>query len=736
MTILEYIYALNLAFWIILVITSDALGRSHSIARSENEDDFASRIKLSSFKTAQDVTPGDIALKPLEIVKWTNLLAWTREVLSFMMYQGNQYGVEHNLFHRNQNSFILIYTNEMAYVVAEMEKSFSCRGALPKVAAWRLNASSRRQDVLKVLSTSLGMETEVRSVIVASSHVDFVYLVLDVVATDQMFKWRRFLHAIEWLALTIDRPPVSSIIPSHKSLPDFLTFLSIKQFGIDVSQKSRTQPLETVLQVPLDLSLSSCQRIDWSQWSSSLNLTKPALRSVKDTLLSPNLRRDATIYLSSQKSVMAGMRIPTVIVTSGPGQTALLDHDGNETFLSSFNMVVLNLLSETLGFTAEPFPVTDGGFYGSFKSNEEVLGVSGYLKRREAGLSPMAMVGSAIRRKVIDFLNPHIKEEFFYIMYRVHFDQSQLGDLRSGLIKTGTDLMYCLIGPCIAVLVGLLIFLVSGVFTNKGKIYGRANLRRLYDFPFHWLFQTTESLPHQSGRILRASWGLFCVAMFTSYGALLTSNAAAPQEYPKITSLEDLLRQPDFKIGVPFSNSFFITSLKEAEAGTTLADLWKVLVAQNQSDPETFTTDQAHHIRRVLEGQYAYLSSLPLGLLSSYSNADFSNVRFAIQWKLLLRMCVPQNAFYKPDLDRALQSATEMGILKYIQDKWVPSETQLNRFRVERQPEIHLSSLKVLMYSVTAGIGVASLSLAVENLVHLCLSYGREVSHQLIRHDV
>ena len=206
--------------------------------------------------------------------------------------------------------------------------------------------------------------------------------------------------------------------------------------------------------------------------------------------------------------------------------------------------------------------------------------------------------------------------------------------------------------------------------------------------------------------------------MFTSYGALLTSNAAAPQEYPNITSLEDLLRQPDFTIGVPFSYSYFITRSIKAEAGTTLADLWKVLYAQNQSNPETITTDEAHHIRRVLEGQYAYLTSLPLGLLSSYSNADFSNVRFAIQWKLLLHMCVPQNAFYKPDLERVLQSATETGILKYIQDEWFPSEAHFNRPRVERQPEVHLSRLQFVMYAVTAGIGVAVFSLAVENLVH------------------
>ena len=242
--------------------------------------------------------------------------------------------------------------------------------------------------------------------------------------------------------------------------------------------------------------------------------------------------------------------------------------------------------------------------------------------------------------------------------------------------------------------------------------------RRLYDFHLHWLYQTTESWPHQSGRVLRASWGLFCVALFTSYGALLTSNATAPQEYPQISSLEDLLRHPQFKIGIALSSSHFLTALREAEAGTTFADLWQVVYAQNQTDPLTFSANKTHHIRRVLEEEYAFLTSVPIGRLPSYVNADYTYVRFTILWNQLSQMCVPQNAFYKSEMELVLQRATETGVLSFIQMAWFPPEARLNRSRDGRRPKVGLSRFKLMKYAVATGTGLAGWSLIVENLLH------------------
>ncbi|KAK3801305.1 hypothetical protein RRG08_023578 [Elysia crispata] len=144
---------LKLTFWITLVITSDVMRQTHSIAWLKERNSFTSGTKHSSRKVAQNATLATVALSPHEGNQWTEMLAWTQDVVSFMVC-GNCEPV-----YGNQNSFILIYTEELAKVKPVLEDIFSCRGGLTKAVAWRLDASSRRQDVLKVLSISLGMES-------------------------------------------------------------------------------------------------------------------------------------------------------------------------------------------------------------------------------------------------------------------------------------------------------------------------------------------------------------------------------------------------------------------------------------------------------------------------------------------------------------------------------------------------------------------------------------------------
>ena len=370
-------HALVLSFYVAFVESSDGVGHTRFIGRSENVDQFTPGHKPVFLKLPQNVSRGDMALSFHEVNKWTNLLAWAREVWSFMMCWDNQHDGNRYAVHRKQNGFILIFTDELIEVMVGWEKTFSCRGVLIKVAVWRLPVFCGRQEILKVLSKSLTIETEVRSVIVASSHVDFVYIVLDIIATDMMFKWRRFLHATEYLALTTNRLAGSSNLPGHKNFPDFVTFLSAKPFGIDVAQKSRTQPMKIVLRLQWDLNPFSCRGITPANCSSRVNLTHPAVSPLNASLFSQHLRRDATVYLSSQKSVMAGMHIPTIVVVSEVDHYVFQIKDGNRTSWSGYCIAVVNLLSETLGFTAHPYPVRDHGFYGGFEETGELLGVTG-----------------------------------------------------------------------------------------------------------------------------------------------------------------------------------------------------------------------------------------------------------------------------------------------------------------------------------------------------------------------
>ncbi|GFO22765.1 glutamate receptor ionotropic, delta-2 [Plakobranchus ocellatus] len=457
-----------------------------------------------------------------------------------------------------------------------------------------------------------------------------------------------------------------------------------------------------------------------------------------------NIRKNAASFLSTQKSVIA---------CSSPriDRNAFLVTEGGKTSWTGFSVEILNLLSKALGFTSLPFAVTDGGFYGMYEADGDALGLVGYLSRREAGLTTMAMSTSARRRQEVDFLYPSVKAiqkdviynkalgftslpfavtdggfyglyeadgdalglvgylsrreagltsmamstsarrrqevDFLYpsvkaiqksVIYKVEKQRAQLGD-HSQLANSNSQKLFLLIGPCTALIAGLVVFLVNGVLVNRGKVLGRQNLKRLYDFPFHWVFQTTELWRHQSCRILRATWALLCVVLFATYGALMTSHAAAPVERPVISSVKDLLAHPEIAIGIFPSSSKTITTLSRAKPETTKAQFWEKLVRLNQSDERSFSPDKAYHIRRVLKGNYAFIGILRNGLLPSYVNADFRDIRFFDLMNEYMHMAIPQNVFYKAEIERALLLATESGTINTLCHKWFPHNTGLEK---------------------------------------------------------
>ena len=241
--------------------------------------------------------------------------------------------------------------------------------------------------------------------------------------------------------------------------------------------------------------------------------------------------------------------------------------------------------------------------------------------------------------------------------------------------------------------------------------------RRLYDLPLHWLFQTEEVCHHQSGRILRASWGLFCVAMFAAYAALLASTATAPLEYPKLSSLEDLLAHPELKIGISPSSSSFITRMKKAKPGTTHGRLWQVMSRQNRSDLGTFSSDKGHHIRNVAKGKYAFIGNVPRELLHTFVD-DLGDVRFVTLSRLRLKTAIPQDALYKRSMEGALRSAYEMGVIRALLQKWFPPAASPLRSRADDKTEVDFSRLDFLIYVSTIGVGLAVLSVAVERFIH------------------
>ncbi|GFN87295.1 ionotropic glutamate receptor [Plakobranchus ocellatus] len=648
--------------------------------------------------------------------KWARLVLEAREVMDYMYASQKQ---NQSSISNTQKTLLFILSADISTVMHRLHSNLWFSNRSTKIIVFEVSELCSRQKVLEILLAAVNMEEQINGVVVASSHENVIKLFLDTMATEPAFKWRRFRHMTEWIVMLADPPrPNSGGRFRPINHPDFVTFLSVSErngyFKINIAQSSRTTSMATGPQLSFLVkspSLKESQSIDPFSY---LDQTPQPLLNL--SILTNHLRRNAALYLSTKKSVMADMIIPAVFHISEPDKTAFFVRKGKETTWAGFNVDILHFLTEALGFIALPFAVTDGGFYGLYKPNGDVLGVVGYLFRRESGLTTMAMHSTAKRLEAVDFVYPSLRESHMGVMYKVDSERSQLGDLQSELVRTETDLLVVLIGPCVALISGVFVYLVNGVLVNRRNVMGRKNLKRLYDFPLYSFFQTTELCRHQSGRILRASWGFFCITLFASYAALMTSNVAAPVERPVISSLENLLSHPEIAIGISPANSQMITALRTASTGTPYAHIWEKLVRLNRSDARTFNPDKGYHIKRVLQGNYAYIGNVPEGLLPSCvdQNADFSHVRFFELNCQQLYMALPHNVFYKADIERALLFASEIGTIKSIFDKWVPPEANMDKSEVEKHTVVHLDHLKLLFTFTAYGIGFAFLSLVIE----------------------
>ena len=369
--------AAEITFWTVLVLMCFAVGQESFIPRSAQGNRSTPRKTSSPNKVSQIVDAEEVYLSPDEKSKWTHLLKVAQEVSYFMTCQKNFSKPGRSAVTENPTTFLIIYTNELATVMAGLEQGLSCPGATAKAITWSLGVLCRRQELLDVLKFSLDMETDVISVIVASSHMGFIQLVLEIVATDMAFQWRHFRHVTEWFIISTDPIYANSILLRQKNMPDFVTLLSADEFSIVISQKSRVHQMKTVMRIPFYDDCPIYQNHSVINSTLGVHLKSAEQSLVNQASLSGRLRRCPAIYLSTQKSVMAGMHIPVPIVESQSDKMTSLVEEENNSLWIRFNMAILNLLSDSLGFTAQPFAVSDGGYYGTFEPNGDILGVTG-----------------------------------------------------------------------------------------------------------------------------------------------------------------------------------------------------------------------------------------------------------------------------------------------------------------------------------------------------------------------
>ena len=276
-----------------------------------------------------------------------------------------------------EDVIIFLYTNEVPSALQGFDTSFLFPDRTTRIVVHELQEFVSREKVMNILKLCLKMETEVISVVVVSSHLDFIKLVLNTVATESLFKWRHLYHITEWFVMSIDALPVGWAFLEETNLPDFVTFVSLdtayENVTLNVVQKSRVNQTRVIHAFPLLQETNLTTGISGRRLEEKIN-------SLFCDPLFPALRANAVIFLRTQKSQMAGMHVQVAALEARHEGTAYSITRGNQTYWTGFGVDALRLLSETLGFSYDIVPVDDGGFYGLADGTGRILGITGRYK--------------------------------------------------------------------------------------------------------------------------------------------------------------------------------------------------------------------------------------------------------------------------------------------------------------------------------------------------------------------
>lgn len=216
--------------------------------------------------------------------------------------------------------------------------------------------------------------------------------------------------------------------------------------------------------------------------------------------------------------------------------------------------------------------------------------------------------------------------------------------------------------------------------------------------------------PGQSGRILRASWTIFCFILISAYSAyLVTTFTVEPVEF-SIEDFQQLVDMTDFETGVQQTSEGLITIIQNADR-EPLIGLWKKLLELNSTNPLTFSPDIDVHFKRILSERYALIDStcIAVGTCYDYVTSTSSKIRIRPQkdpGKLNNEyIAIPRNVFYHDAIYDVLIEYLDKGILRHLEGKYFkkyPKNTSKSRdSRVNQEVNVvTLSRIRLPIYAL------------------------------------
>uniref|UniRef100_A0AAN0LHJ5 Glutamate receptor ionotropic kainate 2 n=1 Tax=Polyphagotarsonemus latus TaxID=1204166 RepID=A0AAN0LHJ5_9ACAR len=344
---------------------------------------------------------------------------------------------------------------------------------------------------------------------------------------------------------------------------------------------------------------------------------------------------------------------------------------GNARF-EGFCIDLLQTIAEQLGFHYQLYLVPDGAFGAQDVKTQKWNGMVNELIDKKADLAVAPMTITYTRENVIDFTKPFMSLGIG-ILFRIPSHMPTR--LFSFMNPLAFNIWCYVLGAYI--LVSFTLYIVSQFTPFEWKIPKRCQMAKKdflqnqfsIDNAFWFLVVTLMKQGVNlnpkafSTRIIAAIWWFFTLILISSYTANLAAFLTVEKMITPIEDVEDLAAQTKIQYGT-LENGSTMTFFRDSKV-PTYQKMWKYMI----SHPEVFVKTYEEGLKRVLDGNYAFLMESTMLDFMAQRDCNLTRIGSLLDSKGY-GLATPIGSPWRDKVSLSILDLQEKGVIQMLYDKW------------------------------------------------------------------
>ncbi|XP_023228291.1 glutamate receptor ionotropic, kainate 2-like [Centruroides sculpturatus] len=369
---------------------------------------------------------------------------------------------------------------------------------------------------------------------------------------------------------------------------------------------------------------------------------------------------------------VTNITLKVTTIQSQPYVMLKADHNltGNERF-EGFCIDLLKTIADLLGFSYELYLVPDKKFGAENTTTGEWNGLVREIIDKNADLAVAPMTINYVRESVIDFTKPFMNLGIG-ILFKL--PKNLPARLFSFMSPLAVDIWLYVLAAY--VLVSSTMFIVARFspyeWQNPHPCVAETDVMENQFSLANSFWFTIVTLMHQgcdlnpkatSTRIIGAIWWFFTLIMISSYTANLAAFLTVERMITPIESVEDLAEQNKIAYGTLEGGST-MTFFRDSKIDT-YQKMWRYM----ESRPSMFVSSYEEGVRRVLEGNYAFLMESTMLDFMVQRDCNLTQVGGLLDSKGY-GIATPMGSPWRDKISLTILDLQEKGVIHMLYNKW------------------------------------------------------------------